>query len=158
MLLSGTVLDTAFCEDGSQRPNLGHGGNGVGGACKLSQWRMKNIIRRHAIEISVSRVHAVPISALRTSTRGRANVALARQTAMYLTHVVCGLSLTEVGRLFERDRTTVAHACALIEDRRDDALFDQLLELLERIAREEVRRRAGADEAVAVPYELVRGN
>jgi chromosomal replication initiation ATPase DnaA len=54
---------------------------------------------------------------------------------MYLAHVACGLSLTEVGRLFARDRTTVAHACGLIEDRRDDAAFDRALELIEGIMR-----------------------
>ena len=50
---------------------------------------------------------------------------------MYLTHVSCGLSLTEVGHIFARDRTTVAHACAVIEDRRDDPVFDRALELME---------------------------
>jgi chromosomal replication initiation ATPase DnaA len=51
---------------------------------------------------------------------------------MYLAHVGCGVSLTEVGRLFERDRTTVAHACGLIEDKRDDPDFDYRLDHLER--------------------------
>jgi len=68
---------------------------------------------------------------LRHGTRGRAKVALARQVAMYLAHVGCGLSLTETGRLFGRDRTTVAHACGVVEDRRDDPLFDRALDLLE---------------------------
>jgi chromosomal replication initiation ATPase DnaA len=36
------------------------------------------------------------------------------------------VSLTEVGHLFDRDRTTVAHACSLVEDRRDDPDFDYL--------------------------------
>ena len=51
---------------------------------------------------------------------------------MYLAHVVCGLSLTEVGALFARDRTTVAHACEVVEDRRDDPELDVRLEHLER--------------------------
>ncbi len=67
------------------------------------------------------------------SSRGRASIALARQVAMYLGHVVCGMNMTEVGRAFARDRTTVAHACSVIEDRRDDPQFDRVLELLERI-------------------------
>ncbi|MGE0024726.1 MAG: hypothetical protein AB7S70_13975, partial [Hyphomicrobium sp.] len=46
-------------------------------------------------------------------------------------HVSCGLSLTDVGQVFSRDRTTVAHACAVIEDRRDDPAFDRALELME---------------------------
>lgn len=37
--------------------------------------------------------------------------------------------------MFERDRTTVAHACTVIEAARDDASFDRALELLESSAR-----------------------
>lgn len=83
------------------------------------------------MEAAVSQVFDVLVDDLRRASRGRARVALARQVAMYLSHVGFGLSLTEVGRLFERDRTTVAHACSVIEDRRDDATFDRTLELLE---------------------------
>lgn len=50
---------------------------------------------------------------------------------MYLAHVAGGLPMAEVGRLFARDRTTVAHACALVEDRRDDPAFDRTLAILE---------------------------
>lgn len=86
---------------------------------------------RFAVEAAVSQVFGVMVDDLRRTSRGRARVALARQVAMYLSHVGFGLSLTEVGRLFERDRTTVAHACTVVEDRRDDATFDRTLELLE---------------------------
>ncbi len=51
---------------------------------------------------------------------------------MYLAHVGCGATLTEVGILFERDRTTVAHACSVVEDRRDDPDLDCRIEHLER--------------------------
>jgi hypothetical protein len=50
---------------------------------------------------------------------------------MYLALVPCGFKLTDTGRLFGRDRTTVAHACGVIEDMRDDPLFDRALDLLE---------------------------
>jgi hypothetical protein len=60
--------------------------------------------------------------------------AFARQIAMYLAHVVFGLSMAEIGRAFGRDRTTVVHACHLIEDRRDEMRFDQLLDHLEQAA------------------------
>ena len=60
--------------------------------------------------------------------------AFARQIAMYLAHVGFGLSMAEVGKAFGRDRTTVVHACHLIEDRRDDVRFDQLLDHLEQAA------------------------
>jgi chromosomal replication initiation ATPase DnaA len=84
-----------------------------------------------AIEHAVMQVFGVAGDDLRRGTRGRAKVALARQVAMYLAHVGCGLSLTATGHLFGRDRTTVAHACGVIEDRRDDPVFDRALDLLE---------------------------
>jgi chromosomal replication initiation ATPase DnaA len=43
---------------------------------------------------------------------------------MYLMHVALGRSLTDVGRMFGRDRTTVSHACARIEDMRELPRFD----------------------------------
>jgi chromosomal replication initiation ATPase DnaA len=72
---------------------------------------------------------------LGSPTRGRSRVAFARQVAMYLAHVAFGLTLTTVGRAFGRDRTTVSHACALVEDARDNPEFDHTLELLEAIAK-----------------------
>jgi chromosomal replication initiation ATPase DnaA len=86
---------------------------------------------RIVIEGAVAQVFDVLMADLSQATRGRARVALARQVAMYLAHISCGLSFTEVGALFARDRTTVAHACTVIEDRRDDPIFDRALELLE---------------------------
>jgi hypothetical protein len=86
---------------------------------------------RRLIEAAIGNVFAVPCALLSSPSRGKAPVALARQAAMYLAHVSCGLSLTDVGHIFARDRTTVAHACAVIEDRRDDPVFDRALALME---------------------------
>ena len=60
-----------------------------------------------------------------------AGLILARHVSMYLAHVACNMSLSDVGRLYARDRTTVAYACAAIEDRRDDPKFDRAIEVLE---------------------------
>ena len=87
---------------------------------------------RLLVEHTVTCVFGVKMADLHRPNRGRANIALARQAAMYLAHTGLGLSMAEAGVLFERDRTTVSHACALIEDRREDASFDLALELLER--------------------------
>ncbi len=89
--------------------------------------------RRKLIESTVAQVFGVHARELRRLSRGRADVAQARQVAMYLTHVVLGLSLSETGELFRRDRTTVAHACTVVEDLRDNTVFDRVLELLESI-------------------------
>ena len=64
-------------------------------------------------------------------SRCRAPVATSRQLAMYLMHVLLGRSLAEVGRFFGRDRTTVSHACARIEDMRDSPAFDDEVNRLE---------------------------
>lgn len=87
------------------------------------------------IEDIVSGVFEVDAEAMRRPTRGRAQIALARQVAMYTAHVCYGLTLTEVGQLFERDRTTVAHACSVVEQRRDDPSFDRAMQLLDVIFR-----------------------
>lgn len=82
----------------------------------------------------ISDREGVAPSDLLAASRGRARIAAARQLAMYLCHVGAGRSLTDVGLFFGRDRTTVAHACRLIEDRRDDPVFDGRLDELERIS------------------------
>jgi chromosomal replication initiation ATPase DnaA len=69
------------------------------------------------------------------ASRGCAKVALARQAAMYLARVVLGLTLAEAAHLFGRDRTTAAHACRVIEDKRDDAAFDARLAAIEEALR-----------------------
>lgn len=77
----------------------------------------------HVISL-VAREKRVPIRLLAHERRGRKVTARARQLAMYLSHVIYGWSLAEVGAAFGRDRTTVSYACALIEDLRDDPAFD----------------------------------
>lgn len=90
---------------------------------------------RHALEHTVAQVFGIEREQLSQPTRGEASVARARQVAMYLAHVSYGLTLTEVGTLFGRDRTTVAHACRLVEEHREDSVFDSALDLLENVAR-----------------------
>lgn len=81
----------------------------------------------------VSRVKRVPVQLFRHQSRGRARAALARQLAMYLCHVALSKTLAEVGEAFDRDRTTVAYACTLIEDLREDGgAFDDEVSELER--------------------------
>jgi hypothetical protein len=86
---------------------------------------------------------AIPVGELYARTRRSSYVALARQSAMYLAHVAFGVPLSEVAAAFGRDRTTAAHACRLIEDRRDDPAVDVLLASLEDACRA-LRRRLAA--------------
>lgn len=84
----------------------------------------------------VSKVFRVSIKDILAKSRSQAHIAFARQVAMYLTHICCGLNLTQTGKLFDRDRTTVAYACNLVEDRRDELNFDLTLDILEKTIRE----------------------
>lgn len=60
-------------------------------------------------------------------------VVVSRQLAMYLVHTMLGRTYLETARLFDRDRTTVSHACARIEDRREDhSVFEREVLRLER--------------------------
>lgn len=56
-----------------------------------------------------------------------------RQISMYVCHVILQISLTDIGYSFGRDRTTVSHACNVVEDRRDDQAFDDFIAALERV-------------------------
>ena len=76
---------------------------------------------------------------LRQPGRTSTGVCRVRQIAMYVTHVVMGLPMAEVGRGFGRDRTTVLHACHVIEDMRDDPDFDAIVATSERVARAALR-------------------
>ncbi|MCC6946888.1 MAG: chromosomal replication initiator DnaA [Bradyrhizobiaceae bacterium] len=58
-------------------------------------------------------------------------VTRARHVAMYLAHVVFGLSFGAVAAAFGRDRKTVVHAVRLIEGARDNPAFDATLAGLE---------------------------
>lgn len=80
----------------------------------------------------VARARNIPIRQLIHRRRGSVPVARARQLAMYLSHVVLGRTLVDIGEAFGRDRTTVSYACALIEDLRDDRRFDEEVAALER--------------------------
>jgi len=90
---------------------------------------------RTVVEAAVSVVFSVDTARLHAGSRGQAQVAHARQVAMYLMHCAFSLSHTDIGRAFGRDRTTVGHACSLVEDRRDDPVYDRTLSNLEEIVR-----------------------
>jgi len=101
------------------------------GVCRTAQHRKAVALSLAAL---VGGAFGVSLWQLSLRTRGKTNVSDARQIAMYLAHVTCGLSLTDVGELFGRDRTTVAHACRVVEGRRDAFDFDVSLNALESVA------------------------
>jgi hypothetical protein len=94
--------------------------------------RFRMIAARTAREAMDLAAHAGGVTMDEFVARGRsaARVALARQIAMYLCHVVGQMSLKEIADVFDRDRSTVAHACHAIEDRRDSPIFDEQMEAM----------------------------
>lgn len=78
----------------------------------------------------------VTVDEIMEGPRGSASAAFARQVAMYLCHVAFEWSLARVAAAFARDRSTVAHACHVIEDRRDRPYFDDWIETLEQMLRD----------------------
>ena len=92
----------------------------------------------------VARACDIPVRALRRRSRCSPGIAHARQMAMYLANIAGGIGFAEVGRGFGRDRSTVAHACARIEDLRDDPGIDRALTLLEAALRGAFRMPAPA--------------
>lgn len=56
-----------------------------------------------------------------------------RQISMYVCHVALRMPQQDIGVAFGRDRTTVSHACHVVEDRRDDRVYDEFVSAAERI-------------------------
>jgi hypothetical protein len=88
----------------------------------------------------------VPTRELRRPGRCPDDISRVRQIGMYVTHVVLRFSMAEVGKGFGRDRTTVMHACHIIEDMRDDREFDAMVARLERVVAAALRGREAAAE------------
>lgn len=84
----------------------------------------RNHVAQQIVQL-VSQKENIPKSHLLHRSRLSRRAAEGRRLAMYLIHVCCGLNLTETGAIFVRDRTTVRHACARVEDKRDDWAFDE---------------------------------
>lgn len=101
----------------------------------------------------VAQDFSVAPATLFARTRGAPRDALARQTAMYLAHTVFGISFGQIGRIYGRDRTTVAHACRRIEDAREASGFDERLRRLETHCR---RPRSGDGRVARVSLTVIR--
>jgi hypothetical protein len=72
---------------------------------------------------------------IRSPKRQNLDVARVRQIGMYVANVVLGINMSMIGQGFGRNKSTVIHACHLIEDMRDDEEFDLLIARLEAITK-----------------------
>lgn len=85
----------------------------------------------HLTVAATALAFGVPYKDVFTRQRLSSNDIFLRQMSMYLLNTVYDFNLSRVARIFQRDRTTVRHACKVIEDQRDSAVFDTLLTELE---------------------------
>lgn len=105
------------------------------------------------VAAAVAQDFAVDRATLFARTRSSPRDALARQTAMYLAHTVFAISFGQIGRIYGRDRTTVAHACRRVEEARDADGFDERLRRLESHCR---RSKSGDAREPRINLRVVR--
>lgn len=85
----------------------------------------------YLVTANIGMTHNVPAFAILKSRRGRSRLSHARQTAQYLCHVGFSMNFTNIGKMFMRDRTSIAKACQRVEESRDNPSEDMALQLLE---------------------------
>ena len=68
----------------------------------------------------------------------------ARQLAAYLCQTVFDMSIPRVAELFSRDRSTIVHALNVVEDSRDDPVFNRKLLKAESFLTESLQTFRGA--------------
>ena len=103
--------------------------------------RVGELAAAHFVVAMVAAAFATRGEVLTAPSRGTSGAALARHVAMYLAHTRLHLSLTSAACLFDRDRTTVGHACRIVEMRRENPTIDRIVDLLERAV--DIHRRGG---------------
>lgn len=108
-----------------------------------------NIFRRDRLTVAfvaslVAMVMDVPEREILARRRTNVPAVRARQTAIYLVHIVLGWPLRRAAAAFGRDRTTGSHAVQQIEDLRDDATFDARLSNMEACLRHAIEPEAAA--------------
>jgi len=92
-------------------------------------------ITRDRVLTVVAQAYDVSARKLTGRRRGSAEVAQARQIAIYLARMVLKLSYTDLGAAFGRHRSTAQHAVRRVEEQRDDPKVDQTLSWLEQVLR-----------------------
>lgn len=64
---------------------------------------------------------------IQNAGRGKRQIIFARQVAIYLLQTVFNMTATRTGELFLRDRSTITHALNVIEESREDPVFNRKL-------------------------------
>ncbi|MQB08705.1 DNA replication protein [Agrobacterium sp. ICMP 6402] len=93
--------------------------------------RLVRQLTAEMVQLTGERLAGPRLSGHRDRRRSECHI---RQIAMYVCHVQLGIAMSDIGPCFGRDRTTVGHACQVVEDRRDEPAFDEFVAMLERLA------------------------
>ena len=95
----------------------------------------ENVVRNSMLMQFINQMVAVAFEMksedLFATHRGDARTSRARQISMYLMNTGLGSTFMDIGKFYNRDRTTVRHACAVIEELRDIPQFDDRMEAFE---------------------------
>ncbi|MEL6967734.1 MAG: helix-turn-helix domain-containing protein [Pseudomonadota bacterium] len=145
----------ASAADQIEARNRAECGHSPGSKRQTAQEHFRDAVTQLCLR-TVSLALCVPLEHLAAANRCKADIALARQVAMYLAHTQFSLAMTEIGLAMGRDRTTVSHACNLVEDRRDDDDFDLMLTQLEDLLSQAVRAIEAKEAGLAQEAEVVR--
>lgn len=78
--------------------------------------------------------HGAGAEAPALNPAGAARPCHVRQLAIYVAHVALSIPYGALSTAFSLDRTTVTHACQVVEERRDDPAYDRFAEHCERCA------------------------
>ena len=98
---------------------------------ELDATKLRELACTYLVMSNTALAYNLPAESMMYKGRGRKNISMARHIAQYLCHVGFGMNLTLVGKIFKRDRTSIAHACQQVEDLRDSKSKDLALDCLE---------------------------
>jgi Bacterial dnaA protein helix-turn-helix len=115
-----------------------------GGA--LHSWRGERRLRESRLssfaEATVALAFAQTFNTVRAPTRSIAEHAFVRQLAVYMTNTTFAQNFTAIGRTFGRERSTISHACTLVESARQTPHINTALVALDHALREWMRQNA----------------
>jgi hypothetical protein len=110
---------------------------------------------RHAVWTALATLTAValdvPVGEVAGPARGRPRSAFARQLAYYLAVTTLGWTATDAARICGRDRKSVRHGLARVEDLRDCPAFDAMVSALEEAALGVAALAGAADRVPGLP-------
>ena len=126
----GSMMATYVCDSRAVCGNENFFRGCTGSSCDFSSHGKEASLLRLVVQC-VAIAFGTSAEHVRHQKRGCAKVARARQVVAYLMHTGLSLTLSDISVLLGRDRTTIGHACRMIEDLRDCPDFDHRLLMLE---------------------------